>query len=310
MTVINLQTGQPIAELEFGQLLVEDILEDVSEELLQPFVDTTLNTPIAPGVGREFGLASRAAVYEGCLLLVDGGLDTAEVIITHFVGGHLEADFMFAHAGGAPVKGATFPAGQPDHPLFTQAEMLKFFAEVQNQFLLETRCRVVWGDADIQKQARFYNQPDETIRLERIAIEGKALFNDSQTDLDRGRPDWMSDTGTPARWFQDKINIASYGFHPLPTIDAECELLYSERGPAAVRLLDPIRVPFPCSHYLRLGILGRCFGKEGEQRDPQRAAYCSKRFDFGVRLVQRFMGTLAIGGATKQGKFNPLVVGE
>lgn len=138
------------------------------------------------------------------------------------------------------------------------------------------------------------------------------LYETTQTDLDLDNFGWSANTGVPKRWFRDQVDTAQFGVDPSPTAGGSLRLYYSKRGLTGdvgnFNLASTLLIPDVMSHYIKYGILAKCWSKDGETRDPMRAEYCKKRFEFGVMLVQRFMEGIGLNtGATPQ-SFSPMAV--
>lgn len=270
-------------------MIADNILQNVSYALIEPYVNTNLGTAIAAGV-RTVTPGSLTGMYLGAQLIV-GGINPEVVTISVISATQITATFANAHLGTDPLFGSTFPSGQPDHPLFTQAEMLAYLADVQNEFLLKVRPIYFINTVPIVVGTRFYSQPADAIRMEHISVESIALRNASQDDLDFDNPGWPSQAGPVTHWFQDQINNQMYGFKFIPQVNDAAEIWYSQRAAQAIGMNDAMMVPdiFSQSGILKYGVLSRCFSKDGEQRDPYRADFCDKMFKFGISLASKFM---------------------
>jgi hypothetical protein len=182
--------------------------------------------------------------------------------------------------------------------------------------LMRTRCVYAVVASQFTSDMMFYSQPDDAIRMERIAAPNKnavltSLLNTSQEELDLLDSAWMLDKGIPRQWFQDEINTGRYGVTPQPTVGGPNELWYSQRGPATLALTDALLVPDCAAHYLKYRVLGRCFAKDGEQRNPLLAEYCYRRYKFGLMLITKFMLGMQVGlqqGVPAAVAFNPMAV--
>src|SRR5208337_4743764 len=259
---------------------VEQILEDVSFALIEPVVDEILGTAVSPGVA-TVAPSSMAGIYVGAYLLIDVGANQEQVTVTAVTATTFSAVFVNSHLSTASVAGATFPSGQTDHPLFTQDEVLGYLAEVQNDFLLKTRC--IFGvtgtfsepaNLALIAQQRFYAQPPTAIRVERVArvIPGDSqpimdLYDTTQADLDMDNYAWTSDSDVPKNWFRDQIDTSQLGLDPMPSVNGFLELWYSKRGPlgnqGAIPLAGMLLIPDVMAHYIKYGVLARCWSKDG-----------------------------------------------
>lgn len=152
-----------------GYRTVSDFLIEVSQNLVEPYAQTTLSAPVSAG-NQAVAVASTASMYAGTSLVVDSGSSAKEVITLSAVAGNtITATFANAHATGATVVGATFPTQQPTDPLYTQAEMLGYASRAQNEFL--SKVPVIY--ALFYQQANFGQifqpTPLTTIEIQRIA---------------------------------------------------------------------------------------------------------------------------------------------
>src|SRR4051812_22935698 len=103
----------------FGNVSPNDILQDVSFVLVEPVVSTILDAaPVSQGMS-TCTPGSMKGIYPGAMLVV--GLSDPEVItVVSVTAATFTANFEFDHPAGDLLRAATFPSGQPDHPLFTQ----------------------------------------------------------------------------------------------------------------------------------------------------------------------------------------------
>lgn len=271
--------------------IANDILEDVAFHLIEPVVDTTVALAISSG-SQVVTPDSVKGIYVGAkLLIARAGVNEEVATVTAVTATTFTAIFANSHTAGVAVNGATFPSGQTDHPLFTQAEMLAYLEDVQNDFLLKIQPVYNTADVTIIGTTRDYAQPAATIRMERISIAGKQLFNTTQSDLDLNDPNWPSVTSppVPTDWYQDMIETAKFGVFPLPQVGETAEVWFSEKETATLDLDTTLLVPDVFTHYLKYGTLERAWSKDGEQRDPQRAEYCNRRYRLGLFVAKKFM---------------------
>jgi hypothetical protein len=279
----------------------EQVMEDVSYALIEIIVGTTI-TSIAganPGV-TIFTPGSMVGIYTGALLILDTGLNQEVVSVSSTTATTFTATTVFAHIGGAPIVGATFPSGQTDAPLFTQAEIIGYINDAQSDFLRDVRpIYDVDTTAVISTGQRYYAQPPDCIRIERIAINPQPtsynsitmdLYETSQSSLDLSDPYWQGNQGLPQQWFRDLINNAQYGVTPLPSAGYVAEIWYSQNiVPAGFTLTTLLLVPDVFEYYIKYSVLAKCWSKDGETRDPMRADYCQRRCKLITLLAIKFM---------------------
>lgn len=286
-----------------------DILQQVAAVLVSQQVVTTIAEAVASGV-QTVTPGSMAGIYVGARLVIDyQGAAAEQVAVTAITATTFTANFANAHAAGVSVQAPTFPEGYPDGQLFAQApEMLQYVADAQNEFLLATRPVFAQAEVAVTGGLQFAAAPADAIRIERVTrvnADGgvDALWNVSEPEMDMGDPYWNTGQGTPAMWFQDgtrqsaSIGAARIGLAPISQADDAVIAYYSQRGATSLTLLTPLLVPDVAAHYIKYGVLARCFGKDGEQKDPFRESYCRKRFEFGCFLLGSFMNVVEVVAA-------------
>jgi hypothetical protein len=292
---------------------VNDVLTNVSYVLIEPVVNTKLAGGVASGI-QVATPVSMANIYLGAQLVIADPIEA--VTVTAVTATTFTAKFANSHSLGAGVMAATFPTGQGVDPLFTQNEMLAYVAQAQNEYLLYVRCVFEAVEETINATQRYYTDPSDAIRIERISTVSanevvNELWNTSQRSLDLENPNWPADRATfPSTWFQDALQTSQHGYYPLPQTKTTSSLYYSQRGSLTLGLADLLLLPDVFVHYLKYGVLMRCFLKDGEMRDPTRAEYCKKRFDFGVMVGVRFMYAMEamIQESDTVPKFSPMPI--
>ena len=119
------------------------------------------------------------------------------------------------------------------------------------------------------------------------------LFNTSTADLDMLQQNWAIDIGDPTNWFQDATSATGYGVYPNPAPAGTLELWYSDRGPDSLALTDTLSVLDIFTPALKYKVLEMAFLKDGEQRDTQRAKFCTENYKFWVMAGVKFMRGIA-----------------
>lgn len=285
-----------------GYMIANDVMNLISNVLIEPVLSTTLGTAVTPGVqtvapGTLTDPSGVPCVYVGAQLIVGTGGTQEVIMVSAVTATTLTANFANAHAGTDQLIGATFPVGENNNPFFTQTEVLGHISDSQNDFL--TRAPIV---LNITTQAfpftqRTASNPSDCIQIERIALEttpapgvagGKALWEQGQTSTDLLNKYWaQAPYSTPDQWYEDRTGFEKYGITPIPGNAFTAQLLYAQRDSEALLLNEGFLLPDPFLHYVMYGALAELFGKDGEQRDPQRAKYCQQRFDLGVKVANR-----------------------
>lgn len=282
-----------------------DILLDVSYALIERLVNTKIQilsgssglVTISPLPGGMFGIYPGAMLFVGTPANVEAV--TVIALVPNIFGGGFTAMLQNTHVVGEPITGVTFPSGQPLAPLFTQQEIIGYISDAQSDFLLSVRPIYNIVDMAVVAGQRFYPQPSDCIRLERVAINPDPtsysgvtmdLYETSQASLDLSDPNWQGNQGLPAQWFRDDIADSQYGYAPLPSAAYMAELWYSQNITATgIILTTPLLVPDLFAHVLKYSVLAKCWTKDGETRDPMRADYCERRVKMITMLAVKFM---------------------
>ena len=297
-------------------MIVNDLLNDVSYNLVEVIVDTMLVAPVTAGVGVTVTPVSMSGIYPDALLIFGVGPNIEIITVTSVTPTTFVATLAFNHAAGEPIFASTFPSGQPGFPLWTQTEVLGYLANVQNDFLLKVRPLYKTGTLTIVANTNQYTAPADAIRIEHVSIQGGQLYNTSVADQDMAVIGWMvNQASIPQAYYQDleasnAITVPLVGFTPMPTVGNTAELWYSYRASTTLGLLDSLTVGDIFTPALKWGVLQQCYSKDGEQRDPVRADFAKKMFEFWVFLAIRYMNGQAafIEEAEAEESFKPLVV--
>lgn len=283
-------------------MLAADVLAKAARALMSYVVNTTLGTPVsAPGQATVTPVAM-TSIFPGAILIIGyGAQDQEPVTVSSTTATTFTATFANAHAPSEVVYGPTFPEGYPDKQLFTQAEMLAYATDAQNDLLLRTRMMVNVAAAPVESTQSLYPMPADAIWLERISVAGYALNEVTQTDLDLDSPSWRANTASAPQYFwQDgarqlaNLGQGQYALSPVPQVGNAARLYYSQSFPGPLTMTTETLAPDMLCYIVKYGVLARAFIKDGEQCDPQRAKYCSKRAEWGARMVNLFMANAQI----------------
>lgn len=282
-------------------MLAVDLIVPVARTLLSYVVDTTLGTAISAGT-QTATPGSMVGVFPGAVLVVGYGAASQEqVSVFSTTGTTFTATFANSHLATDVVYSPTFSEGYPDKQLWTTAEVLQYASDAQQQLLLETRMLVVQAQTAVTASKSLYPLPADAIWLERVSVAGYGINETTQTDLDLGDPGWRQATATtPSYFWQDgarqlaNIGQGQFGLNPAPSVGNPMNLYYSQAGATSLNLTSTMSVPDMALYPVKYGVLSRCYIKDGEQRDPERALYCSKRAEWGGRMVNLFMANADI----------------
>lgn len=274
-----------------GLITPEFLLEQIGYCLIEDVILTLLNPgqgAVSPGI-QTVSPANMNGIYGGALLVVGVGSSREAIDVISTTSLTFTANFALPHAEAELIFGSTFPSGQPDHPNYTQPEMLAYMAEAQNVFLMRVRPIYAIGEQALAVGTRIYPCPADSIRVERVSVNAVELWDATETDLDWQDSAWQTAPSTPRYWYQDKVGVQNFGVGPMPQVGDTARIFYSQRGSPSLGLLDSLLIPDVMAYALKYGVLAYAFDKAGEQRDPARAAYCAKRFDFITLLAMKFM---------------------
>jgi hypothetical protein len=283
-----------------GVILANDILQDVGYALIEIVVNTTLNpggATVTPGI-QTVTPANMAGIYAGAQIVVgSNGAAAQEVVtVTSVTAFTFTATFVNSHPNLEPISGCTFSSGVPTYPMFTQSEVLGYMADSQNDFLLQVRPVYAIAPLAITVGRKVYPAPADAIRIERASIVNTVatpksaveLWNTTQTDLDLENAGWPGDQG-PSSWYQDQLTYQTIGFGPPPNVGNTVTLMYSQKAVAPLGLLSTFLVPDPMTIAIKWRTLALCLSKDGEMRDPARAAFAQAMYDLLVKISQKFM---------------------
>lgn len=285
-----------------GAILANDVMMDIGLALLEPLVNTTLNPTagnVSPGV-QAVTPGSMVAIYVGALIVVGANGNPAQEVVevistttTAFV-----ASFQNPHPSTEPITAMTFSSGVPTSPLFSQSEVLGYMTDAQNDFCLKVRPVYAVGTVGITPGKKLYSAPAASIRVERASIVNTLatpptaveLYDATQTDLDLLQYSWgTSTTGGPTAWYQDQINTQAIGFGPPPQVGNTVTVFYSQLPAGTLSLLSTFLLPDPMTIAVKWRTISVCYSKEGEMRDPKKAAFAQQMYEMLVMISQKFM---------------------
>lgn len=162
-----------------GYRLANDVLIECSLHLVQPIVYATLSNPVTVGPNvfalSSFGIPTYA-VYVGAQLLVTDATNGNEVItLTAVSSSTVSASFVYAHAAGVVVSGATWPLQQATDPIYTQAEFLSYLSRAQNEILSQLPVVYSQSPATAVFGQIFQSSPANMVEMERVSLSTQSL---------------------------------------------------------------------------------------------------------------------------------------
>lgn len=277
-------------------LAVDLLAQGVAPVLMSYVADTTVGTAVSAGT-QTFTPPVSTGLFPGAIVVAGYGAASQEQVeISAQSGGTFTATFANDHAAADVLYGPTFPEGYPDKQLWTTAEMLEYLVDAQGDLCLDTRLLVAQAGFSFGTGQWLMAMPADALYLDRVSVAGVEVVETTREDLDLSSPGWRAESGSqPLYYWQDGARQSSstgtgrFGLNPIPSVGNSGNLYYSQAGPTSLELTDALSVPDPTAYILKYGTLARAFIKDGEQRDPARAAYCRKRAEWGGRMVNLFM---------------------
>jgi hypothetical protein len=194
---------------------------------------------------------------------------------------------------------------------WTADELVDYLSQVQNRFIRETGLVTARegfdGSASGQNRSIALVPEQETIALPQNLVDVLRLafvsYNGSGnvksirevpredfTSLDALDPTWEGNyQAIPSGYTQSVTEtLKMFLAHP-PNNIGGADLTYVGFGQTLTGLCVPLSVPDDFAWVLVYGVLAAAFGKQGESYDPERAAYCQRRFDEGVILARSLL---------------------
>jgi hypothetical protein len=282
-----------------GFLILEDLAEDVSLSLFQPFVSVTVPAG-GIAVGSQTVAVWDPSMYVGAQLVVGavGGLDIEAVTITATTPGtSFTATFQNAHAAGEPIRGATFPVRQPTDPLFEQSEVIAYASTATNDFLSEVP--LVYGIVEnvvIPPSGQTAPLPSDCMVPARVAVSMSdgpyPLRETGQANLDAYDYRWSLQSqfyANPIGYFRDKIPVQYVGIWPSMPNTTNLEVVYAQRQAQTMSLADGFLFPDPFVQIVKWRTLSFCYSKDGEFKNPGLAKMWDARYAMGVKMARMIL---------------------
>lgn len=147
---------------------------EVGLALIEPFVNQTLTGAVSAGPGAVIPVASTEYMYPGAMVVVGWQAADAEVATVIAVPSDttFTANLNNNHAKGETVFGCTFATQQPTDPIFTQAEIIDYIAQAQNEFLAKVPLILeLFPNQLLTLGQQIYQNPGSAIETERVAIQ-------------------------------------------------------------------------------------------------------------------------------------------
>lgn len=103
--------------------------------------------------------------------------------------------------------------------LWTQAELVTFLSEAQQDFLSSTGVVKNVGFVPSVTSQVEYDEPSTSMDMERVSWNGKKMYPTTQFELDQQDAKWRTRTGRNPRWLhRDNLGIKRFAVSPAPNI--------------------------------------------------------------------------------------------
>jgi hypothetical protein len=173
--------------MSLGTRLAADVLAEMSFHLVEPLTSSTLTVSVAPGspvtltLDPSSPLSLPAAplpptsnLYPGAFVIVDYRGTTPEIAEVTAVLSSTQftvASLVYVHSAGATLFAPTLPTQQPTDPIFTQAELLGYLAQAQNEFLARVPLIFQLSTQIVSLGVTYQAAPVTAIEIERVAVQ-------------------------------------------------------------------------------------------------------------------------------------------
>lgn len=115
------------------------------------------------------------------------------------------------------------------------------------------------------------------------------LLRSDEMQLDNYDMGWESTSGAPVAYVEQPTSTLQIKLSPVPSVDGTLHLIVVKR-PVNLEGCSAFPIPAMFVPYIKYGVMEDMLLKEGEANDPERAAYCGKRFAEGIDLARALFG--------------------
>jgi hypothetical protein len=181
-----------------------------------------------------------------------------------------------------------------DSGAWTVTEMIAYLNYAEKKFLEKTG--ILKSDDTIvaDGSAIIFNRPNNTIDIDRIAVDGKALRRQTLFDFELEDRAWRSKTsGRPSYWHEDNLLNSQFELNKIPSQGATLRIFSDYIPDEYTDTTGNIHLNDEWEPYLRWKVISLALGKDGDNQDVTRSAYAEQRFMLGVNLAKRIMKGMA-----------------
>lgn len=178
--------------------------------------------------------------------------------------------------------------------LWTEDEVRGSMEERIASFLLATGVTRERITIDVAAGTLEVQIPQTVIEIRRVqwfdGVNRQTLCRDDEDQLDSANSGWESDAPSiPAFYVEQPLPTLTLKLNPVPATDGELHLVVVHR-PVSLSGCSNFPIPSMFIPGIKWGVLADLLRKEGEANDPERAAYCEKRFAEVIDLARSLLG--------------------
>lgn len=184
-----------------------------------------------------------------------------------------------------------------DEIVWSEAALLRFFNELQNDFALRTRCYIKETTQAIASapDPPEYSLPSDCVDASKVdcASWGNYKLDRVTTqELDRFDYNWQSVTYSIASaYVTDRRAPKILRLYPRPTTNDTLSYRYVA-VPADVALASTSALPPWTHYYLMFGVVSKASGAEGDLQDELKAQHFQQRYNEGIGLVSELLESI------------------
>lgn len=179
---------------------------------------------------------------------------------------------------------STFSSG-----FWSETEVIDYINIVERNFFQLTGSVKAQTDITGTAGERLFNEPTDSMELDRITFNDIPLFRTNRWQLDAGNRDWKNLTGKPRQFHQDLLATKQFEFDREIVTAGTIGTTYTKLPVVRTATTDILNVPDAFCHYVLYGVLYRMLNKQGEGQDLARAQYCQMRYRAGIQIVKAMM---------------------
>ncbi len=108
------------------------------------------------------------------------------------------------------------PGDWTTNGLWTSAEIINYINTVSKDLILRTQIIKQQDTVDVTAGTRLYDDPPDTMQMDRITYNGRALYRTNRYLLDRENPKWKTLSGVPKQYHQDQLPTRTFELDRAP----------------------------------------------------------------------------------------------